>query len=116
MTTQPWHFSLDSTLATIRDTMPDQHFHYPLRHGTMRIGASMPQGVNVQTPHDQDELYIVASGRGDFVKNGARVAFAPGDAIFVEAGAEHHFENFSEDFITWIIFWGPKGGEAGQTG
>tara|TARA_R110002073_G_scaffold49320_2_gene131727 strand:- start:169 stop:279 length:111 start_codon:yes stop_codon:yes gene_type:complete len=31
--------------------------------------------------------------------------------IFVEAGAEHRFENFSEDFSTWVVFWGAEGGE-----
>jgi hypothetical protein len=29
-----------------------------------------------------------------------------------EAGAEHRFLNFSEDFADWVIFWGPSGGEA----
>jgi hypothetical protein len=24
---------------------------------------------------------------------------------------EHHFENFSDDFATWVIFYGPDGGE-----
>ena len=63
-------------------------------------------------PHAQDELYIVIAGSGTFSKAGELRSFAPGDVIFVEAGLEHRFESFSEDFETWVIFWGPKGGES----
>jgi len=31
--------------------------------------------------------------------------------LFVPARVEHRFEEFSDDFATWVIFWGPKGGE-----
>lgn len=34
-----------------------------------------------------------------------------GDALFVAAHVPHHFEGMSEDFVTWVVFWGPKGGE-----
>ena len=68
--------------------------------------------LDPQTPHDQDELYIVISGRGTFAKDGERRPFAPGDVIFVEAGATHRFEDFGADFATWVVFWGPSGGEA----
>ncbi|HEY0106857.1 MAG TPA: cupin domain-containing protein, partial [Rhizomicrobium sp.] len=64
--------------------------------------------------HQQDELYVVASGSGTFVKNGDRRTFGPLDVLFVEAGAEHRFEDFSADFAAWVIFWGPDGGEAAR--
>jgi uncharacterized RmlC-like cupin family protein len=34
-----------------------------------------------------------------------------GDALFVAAHVPHHFERMSEDFVTWVVFWGPTGGE-----
>ena len=37
--------------------------------------------------------------------------FGPGDLIFVPAGAEHRFEDFSDDLETWVAFYGPEGGE-----
>ena len=40
-----------------------------------------------------------------------RVPFGPGDVLFVAAGAVHRFEEFSHDFATWVIFYGPEGGE-----
>jgi mannose-6-phosphate isomerase-like protein (cupin superfamily) len=67
--------------------------------------------IFTQTPHSQDELYIVLAGSGTFFKNGETRPFRAGDVIFVEAGAEHRFQNFSEDFETWVVFWGPEGGE-----
>ena len=50
-------------------------------------------------------------GTGTFVHDGERTPFGPGDALFVAAGREHRFEDFSDDFATWVIFWGPPGGE-----
>jgi mannose-6-phosphate isomerase-like protein (cupin superfamily) len=89
----------------------DRQFHYPIRHGSMRVGIYAPRVEDDQTPHSQDELYIIASGSGWFVKGDERTPFQPQDVLFVEAGAMHRFENFSADFAAWVIFWGPEGGE-----
>ena len=40
-----------------------------------------------------------------------RQAFEPGEALFVPAGVEHRFVDFSEDFSAWVVFYGPDGGE-----
>lgn len=82
-----------------------------LLNGTMSLGWYSPRGSDPQAPHEQDELYIVHSGKGEFECDGERVAFQAGDAFFVPAGAEHRFHQFSDDFQTWVIFWGPPGGE-----
>ena len=83
-----------------------------LRHGTMKVGLYAPRERDTQGPHKQDELYIVASGSGTFVKAGQTRPVAAGDILFVEAGVEHRFDTFSDDFSTWVVFWGPPGGEA----
>jgi mannose-6-phosphate isomerase-like protein (cupin superfamily) len=54
----------------------------------------------------------VISGNGEFVLEDVRMSFAPGTALFVPAGKSHRFENFTPDFATWVVFWGPEGGEA----
>ena len=81
------------------------------RHGTLSLEIFAPKTADYQTPHAQDELYVVIRGSGEFVKEGQRCVFQAGDALFVEAGKEHRFENFSDDFVTWVIFYGPPGGE-----
>jgi mannose-6-phosphate isomerase-like protein (cupin superfamily) len=77
----------------------------------MSVELFAPVGRDTQGPHSQDELYIVLRGSGTFSKAGELRPFEAGDVIFVEAGAEHRFETFTDDFATWVIFWGPQGGE-----
>jgi mannose-6-phosphate isomerase-like protein (cupin superfamily) len=73
-----------------------------------------PRGRDEQTPHTRDELYFVARGRGTFVNGNEEHPFGVGDVLFVPAGVEHRFENFTDDFGTWVIFYGPEGGERGS--
>ena len=84
-----------------------------MRRGTMVLRYYAPSGTDPQQPHDQDELYIIAAGTGTFFKGGSRVPFGPGDVLFAEAEVEHRFEDFSDDFATWVVFYGPVGGEGG---
>ncbi len=77
----------------------------------MSVELYRPQVVDPQTPHLQDELYVVVAGSGVFFRAGERVSFVAGDVIFVPAGMEHRFESFTPDFETWVIFYGPQGGE-----
>lgn len=81
-------------------------------HGSLEVEVYRPRGVDLQQPHTRDELYVVISGRGEFVHAGRRQPVEPGEVLFVPAGAEHRFEAFSEDFATWVFFYGPVGGEA----
>lgn len=80
-------------------------------HGSMSVVLFAPRGIDHQTAHVQDELYVVMKGRGTLVLGGERIAFDEHDALFVPAGVDHHFEDFDDDLVTWAVFWGPKGGE-----
>jgi mannose-6-phosphate isomerase-like protein (cupin superfamily) len=82
-----------------------------MRRGSMMLRFYQPPGTDPQAPHEQDELYVVASGRGVFVRGAERHPFQPGDVLFAAAGEVHRFEAFSDDFATWVIFYGPKRGE-----
>src|SRR5665213_920862 len=90
---------------------PNALFLKVMEHGSMSVEIYRPAKTDLQTPHVQDELYVVISGSGDFLNNGKRVSFQPGDVLFAPAGADHRFENFTENFATWVIFYGPSGGE-----
>ena len=59
------------------------------------------------TRHTQDEIYVIVRGRGVFAHAGARDYFDAGDLLFVAAGVEHAFEDFSDDLAVWAIFYGP---------
>lgn len=80
-------------------------------HGSLELRFYAPRVRDDQTPHERDELYVVASERGWFVCGEQRLPFGPGDALFAAAGTPHRFEVFSDDFATWVMFYGPQGGE-----
>lgn len=82
-----------------------------LEHGSLELGYYKPDLKDDQTPHDQDEIYMVQTGSGVFSCGGEDIPFAPGDALFVAAGVEHRFADFSDDFAAWVVFYGPSGGE-----
>ena len=82
------------------------------QHGTLTVKLYAPRGSDPQTPHMRDEIYVVIRGTGDFICPGERRKFGPHDFLFVPAGMEHRFENFSDDLALWVFFYGPEGGEA----
>jgi len=83
-----------------------------LHHGSMDLMWYAPAMPDTQTPHQRDELYIVAEGSGVFVRAGERFPCGSGDVLFVASGIDHRFVECSDDFGVWVVFWGPKGGEA----
>ena len=82
-----------------------------LRHGSLDVKLAAPARPNQQTPHAQDELYLVVRGAGVLFHDGVREPFAAGDCLFVAAGVEHHFEDHGPDLAVWRVFYGPDGGE-----
>ena len=82
-----------------------------LQRGTLDVKLSAPARPNRQTPHAQDEIYVVLRGRGVLSHDGRRDPFGPGDCLFVAASVEHCFEEASEDLLVWRVFYGPRGGE-----
>ena len=82
-----------------------------MQHGTMKVEFYKPEKVDLQKPHIQDEIYVITSGTGIFIRNEEKVSFKPNDVLFVPAGVEHRFEKFTDDFTTWVIFYGKDGGE-----
>jgi len=83
-----------------------------IKQGTMTMEYYAPKYIDQQNSHSQDEIYVIATGNATFFRNGERVQCKTGDVLFVPAQMEHRFEKFSDDFATWVIFYGKEGGEA----
>lgn len=83
-----------------------ERYSSAMKHGEVEIFLYAPIEIDDQTPHDKDELYVIISGSGIFFDGKDRFPFMEGDVIFVPAKVEHRFEKFTDDFKTWVIFYG----------
>ncbi len=63
-------------------------------------------GVDLQRPHDEDEVYYVIEGRGAISVGGEERPVGPGSLVFVAAGVEHRFHDIEED-LRILVFWAP---------
>jgi mannose-6-phosphate isomerase-like protein (cupin superfamily) len=77
----------------------------PFEKDGVKLVFFAPRGKDYQTFHDEDEFYFIARGSGKILIAGSTFEFSSGDVFFVEAGVEHRFEDFTEDFSTWAIFF-----------
>lgn len=103
------HVALSAALAS--KPVPPNLASEMARFGTAELEFYAPHLVDRQRPHSRDELYIIARGTGTLAVEGREFPFAAGDVFFVAAHAQHRFTKFSEDFGTWVLFYGPEGGE-----
>lgn len=102
--------SLEEAMGHV-PTPEGKRFATVFRHGTLLVEIYAPRGRDPQQPHTRDEIYVVARGAGEYVCGGERAEVGPNDFLFAPAGVEHRFENFTEDFAVWVMFYGPEGGE-----
>lgn len=96
-----------------RFTSSDEPNHYVehLRNDDMSVGTySIPAGgVDDQTPHTEDEIYVVVGGRAKIVGGDDSADLAPGSVVFVPANEEHRFVEITED-LTLLVFFAPAEG------
>ena len=120
MNTAPLKADFQALLTTLPQPAQGNYPHGTpfvpaLAHGSLSVELFAPAtsqlGRDIQQPHAQDELYVVQRGTSDFWRDGSAVAVQAGDILFVPAGVPHRFENFSPDFVTWVVFYGPPHGE-----
>lgn len=108
MIADPLH--LDEAAAALALAALPVPFAVLFERGDVSVELFAPRGVDTQTPHTRDELYIVSSGSGTFRRGDETCEFRAGDLLFVPAHVDHRFERFTGDFRTWVIFFGPEGG------
>ena len=110
--------TIDKGKITVREALArlpgskGERFAAVFERGSLTVEIYAPRGSDPQKPHTRDEVYVVVRGSGEFINGSHRESFGPGDFLFVAAGVEHRFMNFSDDLVVWVIFYGPEGGEA----
>lgn len=75
------------------------------RQGAVSLEFFAPRGTDYQTFHSENEFYFIVRGKGELVIEDQRIVCEVGDALFVPAQTAHHFENFTDDFATWAVFF-----------
>ena len=80
-------------------------------HGSLVVEVYQPVATDHQKPHDRDKRYFIIEGHGKFEMGDEIVSFGPGDFLFVPAGLPHRFTDFGDTMSTWVMFYGPDGGE-----
>lgn len=78
---------------------------------TLSVLLFAPKYQDYQTPHSQDEIYIVMRGSGTLQAEGQPLEFEAGDILFVPARRDHRFVRFTGDLLLWVVFWGPHHAE-----
>jgi mannose-6-phosphate isomerase-like protein (cupin superfamily) len=104
------HVSLADALT--KGPPPPGNLAVPIfAHGSLVAELYTPVGHDPQKPHTRDEVYFVTRGKGFFFDDEQRHPVEAGAFLFVPAGQTHRFEDFSSDFVVWVMFYGPEGGE-----
>src|SRR5436190_19794782 len=77
-----------------------------LRRPSMSLGLYVLEAGadDPQTPHAEDEVYYVTSGRATVRVDGRDSAVSAGSAVFVGARLEHRFHSVSERLELLVVF------------
>ena len=78
------------------------------RDGDLSVRFAARPTAGPQVPHTQDEFYIVAAGTARYRWDGGETTIGPGDLMFAAARTPHGYDQFSEDFSVWVVFYGPE--------
>ena len=80
-----------------------------INEGTMSLGLYVlaAGSVDEQSPHAEDEIYYVVSGRGAIMVAGERRPVRAGSMVFVAKEVEHRFVDIEED-LSLLVFFAPE--------
>jgi mannose-6-phosphate isomerase-like protein (cupin superfamily) len=81
-------------------------YHEFLRQPSMSLGLYVLEAGadDPQTPHAEDEVYYVISGRATVRVDGRDSAIAPGSVVFVGKLVEHRFHSITERLELLVVF------------
>jgi len=70
---------------------------------------TLPTGAkDLQSPHDEDEVYLVVRGKGRVRVGGEERKVGPGSLLYVRATSQHSFFEIEEE-ITLLVFFASGG-------
>jgi mannose-6-phosphate isomerase-like protein (cupin superfamily) len=99
-----------SELSSQRVAAGKQYFEF-LREPSMSLGLyELPAGgEDLQSPHGEDEVYVVTAGRARFRAGEEDREVGPGSILFVPARVPHRFHSIESDLSALVFFAPPEG-------
>jgi mannose-6-phosphate isomerase-like protein (cupin superfamily) len=92
-------------LAVRARRRPDRYEEF-LRVPAMSAGVYVLSAgaEDLQSPHEEDEVYYVVRGRSRFRRGNTEVPVASGDILFVPAHEPHRFLSIEEELVLLVVF------------
>jgi len=93
-------------------------WHEFLRSPDLSVGLYV-LGVgesDLQSPHAEDEVYWVVSGRGRITVGSETRPVRAGSVVFVQAAVPHRFHDITEELVILVAFGPAEGARAGAPG
>lgn len=82
-----------------------------MRVAAMSVGVyELAAGTeDAQSPHGEDEVYLVLRGRARATVGTETVTVAPGSFLYVPARVPHRFHDIEEHLAVLVVFAPPEG-------
>ena len=99
--------SLEEARAEVQHRTGELYLEF-LRRDSMSCGLYVLEAgaTDPQEPHDEDEVYVVLSGRGRLRAGGRDEPVDPGSVLFVARTVPHRFSEISER-LSVLVFFAP---------
>ncbi|AUG78640.1 hypothetical protein CFP65_3860 [Kitasatospora sp. MMS16-BH015] len=78
------------------------------RHMSAGLYALAPGETDTQTPHAQDEIYQIVSGRAELTVGDETATVGRGCVVYVPAGVPHRFHHVTEELRVLVVFSPPE--------
>lgn len=94
--------ALQSRLASDTPVSYSEFLNVPAMHcGLYRLKAG---STDMQTAHDEDELYYVIEGQAQLKVGKEFKQVLPGMVLYIQAAEEHAFFEIQEDMLLLVFF------------
>lgn len=98
------NFTIDAEAQRTRAS--GERFHEFLRVDSMSASMYILPGgeADTQSPHAEDEVYLVVRGQGHVQVGDEHANVGPGSLVYVPRNVEHRFYDFPDDLELLVIF------------
>jgi mannose-6-phosphate isomerase-like protein (cupin superfamily) len=95
---------------------PGGPYHEFLRVADLSIGLYLLRAGDTdrQSPHTEDEVYVVMAGRSRFTVGDETRDIGPGDTIYVAKAVPHRFHDITDDLHLIVVFAPPEDSRAAR--